>query len=129
MIKININKKVTCPVSSVKIKIFLSDFFKKNGIVSDAEVNVSIVGKEKMISLAKKYLNENGVLHNVLSFTTDEAVGLFTFPPDNIIHLGDIIICYPKVFEEAKNEGLRIEDKMIGLIEHGAWHLLGKHHG
>jgi probable rRNA maturation factor len=81
-----------------------------------------------MISLAKKYLHENNVLHNVLSFPFVEGKDGFVEPPDNIIHLGEIVICYPKTVEEASAEGRLIDEKVIELTVHGALHLLGKHH-
>ena len=81
-----------------------------------------------MLALAKKYLHENEVLHNVLSFPFMEADETFREPPDNIIHLGDIVICYPKVVEEAGKEGKLIDEKVLELVTHGALHLLGKHH-
>jgi ssRNA-specific RNase YbeY (16S rRNA maturation enzyme) len=44
------------------------------------------------------------------------------------LHLGEIVVCYPKVVEEAKNEDVLIDDKVYELVEHGAFHLLGIHH-
>ena len=42
--------------------------------------------------------------------------------------MGEIVICYPKVLEEAKLEGKLIDQKAYELVEHGALHLLGFHH-
>ena len=81
-----------------------------------------------MINLAHQYLKENNVVHNVLSFPFTEGDKNFVEPPDNIIHLGEIVICYPKVIEEAKKESRLIEEKVLELVEHGALHLLGEHH-
>ncbi len=127
MIKIYVKKQGNYPVSAPKIKKHLKDLLKKKGIVSDSLVNVSLVGEEKMKELAKKYLGERSV-HNVLSFTDSEVRGEFIYPPDNLIRLGEIIICYKKVVEEAKKEGKLIDEKVIELVEHGALHLLGEHH-
>jgi probable rRNA maturation factor len=88
---------------------------------------VAIVGESTMKNLAKKYLGED-IVHNVLSFPYDETKGKFVAPPDNVIHLGEIAVCYPKVTEEANIEGKLTDDKIYELIEHGALHLLGKHH-
>lgn len=127
MIKVNIYKQGNYPVSALTIRKKLSDFFTKQGIVSDAQVEVDIVGEKKMMSIGRKYLRD-GKLHNVLSFTPDETKEKFVMPPDNKIHLGEIIVCYPVAFGEATKEGRRIEDKVCELIEHGAYHLLGIHH-
>lgn len=128
IIKVYINKQSNFAIGTPKIKTALIDLLLKEGIVSKSDVSVSVVGKAKMLSLAKKYLNEKDVLHNVLSFPFAEAKGTFIEPPDNVNHLGEIVICYPKVVEEAQKEGKLIDDKVVELVNHGALHLLGKHH-
>src|SRR4030042_369447 len=140
MISISVKKQGNFSVSAKKIKDFLREYFQKSGIVSDAEVSVAIVGKEKMLNIQKRYFREDDPtspfgfrgasknLHNVLSFTEDEMHEKFVYPPDGKVYLGEIILCYPKIFEEAKIEGKMIEEKVLELIEHGADHLLGKHH-
>lgn len=128
MIKVYVNKQSNFSVSTPKVKSALKSFLENEGIVSDSDVYVSIVGKPKMLSLAKKYLKENNVLHNVLSFPSSEIRGEFVEPPDKTIHLGEIVLCYPKVVDEANAEGMLIDDKVIELVNHGALHLMGKHH-
>jgi len=126
MISVIIAKSGNYPIGSPKIKKILRDFFKKNGIVSDAQVSVSIVGEKKMKDICKKYLNDKK-LHNVLSFTTEETKGRFVYPPDKI-YLGEIILCYPMVVKEAQMEKKLIEEKAIELLLHAGEHLLGRHH-
>ena len=126
MISVLIAKSKNYPIGSPKIKKILRDFFKKNGIVSDAQVSVSIVGEKKMKDICKKYLNDKK-LHNVLSFTTEETKGRFVYPPDKI-YLGEIILCYPMVVKEAQMEKKLIEEKAIELLLHAGEHLLGRHH-
>ena len=127
MIKVNVKKQSNYPMSSTKIRKNLKNFLASNGIVSDAEVSVALVGEKKMLEVGNKYLKDKS-LHNVLSFTADEVVPKFVYPPDGVIHLGEIIVCYPKAFEEAKKENKLIEDKIMELVEHGALHLMGIHH-
>lgn len=128
MIKIFLNKKSNHAVSAPKIKKALSKYFSDNGIVSDSYVSVSIVGKAKMLELAKSFLGEDGILHNVLSFTESETRGKFVLPPDSLNYLGEVVVCYPKAVEEAKLENKLIEEKILELVLHGASHLLGIHH-
>lgn len=80
-----------------------------------------------MMEMGKKFLKD-GKLHNVLSFVPGEVKGEFVYPPDSKIHLGEIIICYPEVLRQAKEENSLIDDKVCELVEHGALHLLGVHH-
>jgi probable rRNA maturation factor len=127
MIKVFISKQSNYPVKTAPIKKKLAEFLAKNGIVSDAEVNVAIIGEAKMIKVGKKYLKDSK-LHNVLSFVPGEIKGGFVYPPDGKIHLGEIIVCYPQAVREAKEENILIDERVYGLIEHGAGHLLGYNH-
>jgi len=127
MIKVNVSKQSNFPVKSSLVKKRLREFLMKEGIVSDCVVSVAIVGKEKMLKVGKKHLKDK-ILHNVLSFTESELKGSFVYPPDGKIYLGEIILCYPKIVEEAKDEGSLIDERVCELVEHGALHLLGKHH-
>jgi len=128
MIKILVKKKGNFPVSGIKIKKTLAELFVKEGIVSDADANILIVGKAEMLRIGRKYLNKNEPVHNVLSFTGNESKNFFLAPPDETLHLGDIVVCYPVAVTEANAEGVLVEEKVIELLKHGAYHLLGKHH-
>jgi len=129
MIKVNVNKQSNYPVNTPKLKKVLRNFFLEQGIVSDAEVSVAIVGVKKMLEIAKKYLKEKGKkAHNVLAFTPEEIKGKFVYPPDGTVHLGEIIICYPGVVEEAKEKGQLIDEAVVELAIHSALHLMGEHH-
>ncbi len=127
MITVNVSKQSNFPVKSSLIKKRLREFLAKEGIVSDCVVSVAIVGETKMLQMGKKHLKDSS-LHSVLSFTESELKGSFVYPPDGKIYLGEIILCYSKVLEEARDEGILIDKKACELVEHGALHLLGKHH-
>jgi len=122
MIVIKVKKQSSYPVNVRKLKAILADFFKTKGIVSEAEASVAIVSEAKMKELAKN----PPIVHNVLSFSFDESPG-FTSGAEKI-YLGEIVICYNKVVEEARKEGKLIDAKVEELALHGALHLLGIHH-
>ncbi len=127
MIKVNITKQSNYPVSTPALRKKMREFLQNKGIVSDAEVSLAIVGEAKMLDLGKKYLNDKNV-HDVLSFTSEEMGEKFVYPPDGKIHLGEVILCYPKIFDAARSENKLIDQKMEELMLHGATHLLGIHH-
>lgn len=127
MVKVSIVKQGNYPVKVPSIKKKLASFFESHGIVSKAEVSVAIVGEAKMMDLVDKYLKD-GKLHNVLSFTPDEIKGAFVFPPDGVVYLGEIVVCFPVALKEAMRENVLIDQKVYELIEHGGLHLLGIHH-
>ena len=126
MVKINVSKQSNYPISGVKVRKFLQDFFKENGIVSEAECHVSFVGEDKMKDLGKKYYKKDSRVHNVFSFVESE-VGNFK-NVSNIMQLGEIVVCFPVALKEAKQEGKLIVEKVLELVGHSALHLLGIHH-
>jgi rRNA maturation RNase YbeY len=128
MITISITKQSNYPVDSRRLQKVLANFFAKKGIVSDAEASVAIVGEKKMLAISKRYLKGDKSLHTVLSFTPEDSKEKFIYPPENIVHLGDVVICFPAALKEAKVEEKLIEEKINELAEHGAMHLLGIHH-
>ncbi len=89
---------------------------------------MAVVGEKKMQELSQKYLKDKDK-HSVLSFIPEETKGRFVYPPDGVIHLGEIIICYPYVLEEARKKGKLIDEVVQELAEHSALHLMGIHHG
>lgn len=127
MIKVYVKKQANYPIKASEIKNNLKDFFKKQGIVSDAQVSVAIVGEKKMLDISKKYLKDSKI-HNVLSFTHEGSKGEFVFPPGERIDLGEIIVCYPKAIEEAQSENKKVAEKINELIRHAGMHLMGIHH-
>jgi ssRNA-specific RNase YbeY (16S rRNA maturation enzyme) len=106
MVKINISKQSNYAISGVTVRKFLQDFFKKNGIVSEAECHVSFVGEVKMKALGKKYYKDSR-LHNVFSFVESEVVGFKN--QSDVMQLGEIVVCFPVVVNEAKKENKLIE--------------------
>ena len=127
MIKVYVTKQSSYPIKTPKVKKLVRDFLKTKGIKSNAEVSIAFVGRSKMTDLGNKYLKDN-ILHNVLSFTESEVGQKFVYPPDKSIHLGEVVVCFPVVVDEAKKEDKLIEEKVVELITHGLEHLLGHHH-
>lgn len=131
MINISVNNTGKYPVSAQAVKKAVKDVFVKNGIQSNAEASVAIVGETKMLKFAMEHLGEpkaEAGEHPVLSFPTAEIEGKFIFPPDKIIHLGEIIVSYPKSVEYAQKSGQLVEEVLCDLAAHGALHLIGIHH-
>ena len=112
-------------VNRKKIKQIVIDTVVKNGVMGPAEVSVAIVGDRKMKELNKKYRDLDKTT-NVLSFSQTEGEGFVL--PKEILFLGDVVVSYPKVIEEASAENVLVDEKINELVEHGVLHLLGQHH-
>lgn len=131
MITVTIIKNTPCAVRADVIKKRVTQVFKEHGITSQAEVEIAIVNAPEMLGYVEKYLNETGKVaaeHPVLSFVQMEIEGPFQFPPDNILHLGEIIVSFPHAQRIAKVQNKSETEAVCELSEHAALHLLGIHH-
>lgn len=112
-------------VSRKRIVAAVTKLLQTQGVQSDVEVSVAIVGDRKMRVLNRKYRNLDKV-SNVLSFPIGEGDAITL--PDDILRLGDIVISYPEVVRECAAENYLIDDRIEELVGHGVTHLLGIHH-
>jgi probable rRNA maturation factor len=112
-------------VSRKRIKQIVKNTLDKNEIGGAVEVSVAIVGDRKMRELSKKYKGEDKT-RNILSFPQAEGD---SFPVSrDILRLGDIVLSFPQVINDAVRDEMLVDDKVDQLIEHGLMHLLGLHH-
>lgn len=102
----------------------------KGKVNSATEVSVSIVGDRRMRQLNKQYRGLDSTT-DVLSFPQNDPsqkTAPFVEAPDNILHLGDILVSFPQAVMEAAAENKMVDDKIVFLVLHGLDHLLGIHH-
>ena len=52
----------------------------------------------------------------------------FVTPPDDVIHLGEVIISYPQAKRQAEEQHHPLERELALLVAHGVLHLLGYDH-
>jgi probable rRNA maturation factor len=63
---------------------------------------------------------------DVLSFSLYE--GDFVLPPGEPVHLGDVVVSYPRAVEQAGEYGHSVERELAYLVAHGVLHVLGYDH-
>lgn len=86
----------------------------------DVELAVSVVAGEQSARLNGEYRDKNYAT-NVLSFPADvQLPGLRV--------LGDLVICWPVVVDEAAQQGKSIAAHVAHMTVHGTLHLLGFDH-
>jgi rRNA maturation RNase YbeY len=112
-------------VNRKRIKQIVETVVNKNDVTAPVEVSVAIVGDRKMRELSKKYKGEDKT-RNILSFSQTEGQA-FEAPRD-VLRLGDIVLSFPQVINDAARDEMLVDDKIDELIEHGLMHLLGLHH-
>lgn len=112
-------------INRKRIKRKITDILEKNAVIGPVEVSVAIVGDRKMRALSRTYKGEDKT-RNILSFSQREGEAIKS-KSDKLI-LGDIVISFPVVINEASRDEMLVDDKVDELIEHGLMHLLGLHH-
>src|ERR1035437_4682536 len=112
-------------VNRKRIKKVIESVIANNEVAGSVEVSVAIVGDRKMRELSKQYKGEDKT-RNILSFSQSEGESIVS--PEDVLRLGDIILSFPQVINDAVRDEMLVDDKVDQLIEHGLMHLLGIHH-
>jgi probable rRNA maturation factor len=94
----------------------------------DYTVTLHLVGDESIRALNAEHRGKD-VHTDVLSFPLHDPNGMrFVLPPDQPASLGDVVVSYPRVLEQAAEFGHPAERELGYLVAHGMLHLLGFDH-
>ena len=126
MIKTLIKTDSHYKVDRKRIRKIIENFLTETKVRGDTEISVSVVGDRQMRMLNLKFRKIDKTT-NVLAFPLmhETVKNDFVEPPDNILRLGDIILSYPQVINNARDEQKLVDDKIDELIIHGLKNLLG----
>lgn len=96
------------------------------GVSSAVELGLVIADAETIRQLNKSY-RERDEATDVLSFALleDSEATPFINPPDGVLHLGEVILCYPQAALQAEEHHHPLERELALLVIHGVLHLLG----
>ena len=99
---------------------------------SKAELGLVIVGQERVRQLNLSYLGKDEPT-DVLAFSmlpeqSGENLVPFVVPPDDIKHLGEVIISYSQAVIQAEEHQHPVKREIAILLIHGVLHLLGYDH-
>lgn len=135
MVNVIVSSDPEYRVNRMDIQATVTEVLKRFNVTDKVEIGVTIVGDKKMHEINQKYRGLDQTT-NVLSFALEDPASLnlkhipslgFISSPDNILRLGDILISYPQAIEEARNDGVTVDEAIRYLVEHGMNHLLGDH--
>lgn len=136
MINIIVSADPRYHVNKTTIRAAVEEALKKHRLLGKVELGISIVGDRKMHELNRKF-REIDSTTDILSFALEDPnpaslqhisrIG-FVAAPDKMLRLGDIVISYPQVVEDAATFGISVDEEIKNLLEHGINHLLGIHH-
>lgn len=137
MINIIVNSDSRYPVNKIAIQATVLEVLQRHRILGNIEIGITIVGDRKMHEINKRYRGLDSTT-NILSFALEDPssqsqlqhvpkVG-WVRSPDKVLRLGDILLSYPQVINDASLDGISVEEELRFLVEHGMKHLLGIHH-
>ena len=93
--------------------------------VSDSILSLHLVADATIRSLNREHRATDAPT-DVLSFPLYEAG--FALPPGEAIHLGDVVISYPRAVDQAHDYGHSVDREIGYLVAHGVLHVLGYDH-
>ncbi len=97
--------------------------------LSHAELGITFVGSEKMRRLNARYRGidrPTDVLSFALLDSAPSGCRIPSFPGP--LALGDIVICIPKAYVQAREYGVSFHEELLRLMIHGLLHLAGYDH-
>jgi probable rRNA maturation factor len=136
MVNVIISSDSRYPVSKLAIQSTVNELVQRYKIQGRVEIGVNIVGARKIHEINRKYRGIDAPT-DILTFALEDAIPQslqhiprvgFVASPDKVLRLGDIILSYPQVVEDASLEGVSVDEEVRTLLEHGVKHLLGIHH-
>lgn len=134
MLKIQLSIRIEKPFVRLVSKVWLRQAVKLTlahaGISSPVELGLVIANDDTVHELNRSYRNVDSTT-DVLSFALSERgtkPELFITPPDDVIHLGEVIISYPQAERQAEEQRHPLEKELALLVAHGVLHLLGYDH-
>ena len=97
-------------------------------VTPPAELSLVITDDERIRQLNRDY-RETDEATDVLSFALLEDSGVpFVSPPDGVLHLGEVVVSYPRAVEQAGEHHHSVQRELALLVVHGVLHLLGLEH-
>lgn len=130
MLKVLVRADSRYPVNRKLIRRTIGDVLVKEKLTNiEVEVSVNVCGSRQMREITERFLGD-GKAHEILSFPLEDplAGGAFKASPDEVLRLGDIILCWPEVVARAGRDNVLVDEETRRLVVHGVEHLLGKHH-
>ncbi len=97
---------------------------RREGITKRLTLGLLITGDEDIKRLNLRYRGQDRET-DVLAFDMENDQGRFVSPPSVPVHLGDVVVSFPRALAQAETYGHSVEEELDRLIVHGLLHLIG----
>jgi probable rRNA maturation factor len=129
---IRVDKDFRAHVDKRWLRRLVKESLGAHGVETQVELSLLITDDATVRELNKTYRGKDKAT-DVLSFALEadrrgDAAAGFVMPPGEMVHLGEVIVSYPKAAEQAAERKHPVEDELALLVVHGVLHLLGYDH-
>ncbi|MFC1998163.1 rRNA maturation RNase YbeY [Chloroflexota bacterium] len=114
-------------IDEALIKKAVQTALETNKEYDSFELGIVITDDENIHRINRQYRGIDEPT-DVISFALLEGEDGFVMPPDDTLHLGEVVISYPRAVEQAKEQKHSTDRELAWLIVHGVLHLLGHDH-
>src|SRR3989338_8013720 len=129
MIRLAVNQRVGKKINERTWRGWLKVIGREVKLPS-ADLSLALVDKPEIKRLNRIYRRKNRVT-DVLSFAEIDALAFIPHrrqSKSQAKFLGEIILCYPLIVQQAKTRRVTIENELKRLFVHAVLHLLGYDH-
>ena len=136
MVNVIISADPRYSINKLAIQSTVVEVLRRFNVGGKIEIGIIVVGARKIHEINKQYRGIDSPT-DIITFALEDPVPQnlqhiprvgFVASPDKVLRLGDILLSYPQVVEDASLDGISVEEEIRFLIEHGVKHLLGMHH-
>ncbi len=125
---LDINESFQAYLDERWVRRVVAETLAAEQVTSPADLSLVITDDEGIRQLNRDY-RETDEATDVLSFALLEESGVpFVNPPDGVLHLGEVVVSYPRAVEQAGEHHHSVQRELALLMVHGVLHLLGLEH-
>jgi probable rRNA maturation factor len=126
-----IEKSLAGKVDRRWLKSLGEKVIRAQGVGDDVEMGLVLADADRVRQLNRDYLGHDEAT-DVIAFSSREEpageTGSFVQPPDEVLHLGEVVVSYPQAVLQAREFGHSEQREIMILVIHGVLHLMGYEH-
>ena len=131
-INVHIGQEFRASLRESWLRNIVQKVLDAESITPSAEIGLVVTDSETIQQLNKAYRGKDEPT-DVLAFPMSsqpeqEDEAHFVTPPDDIRHLGEVVISYPQVVQQSGEQGHGVHRELALVTVHGMLHLLGYDH-
>ncbi len=129
-ISVRVKRQFKPSVDEGWVRKIARQVLRAEGVPAPYEISLFFADSPTVRRLNRDYRGVNETTDVLAFYMLPDKAGdsSFILPPDGVTRLGEVIISYPQVVQQAKEQGNSTERELALVIIHGILHLLGYDH-